>query len=383
MAEPLVNQFGPEIPRSMAGMLAGVVPGFSTNAFMADALQGYDALDLMARGTHLAQVMRQHLPADDAEALALVRQALDQPVDIGSGSLARFVYLPFTCYVAAFGLQQFEAAMDAQHRLTQLFTAEFSIRPFLVQHPQATLDRLQQWVHDPSEHVRRLVSEGTRPRLPWGRRLRAFQRDPSPVLALLAQLKDDPSLYVRRSVANNLNDIGKDHPDLLVQTVAGWLQDGTLGATGAARAADTVRTQRLWLATHALRSLVKAGHRGALAVLGHGERADVGVTDVALAPSAPVIGGSVRVTCTVRNPTSAAQRLMLDMRVHYCKADGTARPKVFKLKQVVLAAGESVALGKTLSLRQMTTRTHHTGCHAVDLLVNGDAHPLGHFQLRP
>lgn len=380
MAEPLVNQFGPEIPRKIAGMLAGVVPGFAVEAFMADALRGYDILDLMARGTHLAKVMRQHLPADEGEALAMVRLAIDQPVDCGTGSLARFLYLPYTCYVSVLGLRHFEAAMDAQHRLTQLFTAEFSIRPFLMQFPQATLERLQQWVHDPSEHVRRLVSEGTRPRLPWRSRLRAFQRDPSPVLALLTQLKDDPSLYVRRSVANNLNDIGKDLPDLLVQTVAHWLHDSPAEPSDAA---EEVHAQRRWLASHALRSLVKAGHRGALAVLGHGERADVGVTDIALAPAAPVIGGSVRVTCTVRNPTPAAQPLMLDLRVHYCKADGTARPKVFKLKQVALAAGESVPIGKTLSLLQMTTRTHHAGRHVVELLLNGDAHLLGHFQLLP
>lgn len=375
MAEPLVKQFGPDIPRKIGLMMAAVVPGFSADAFVADALKGYEALELMARGSHLAHVLRPYLPENNAEALACVRLAVDEPVDCGSGSLARFLYLPFTCYVAEYGLTEFESAMAAQYRLTQLFTAEFSIRPFLERYPQPTLERLREWAHDPNEHVRRLVSEGTRPRLPWGRRLRAFQRDPTPVLALLELVKDDPSLYVRRSVANNLNDIGKDHPDRLVQTVQRWLDDP------AANASESVRAQRRWLATHALRSLVKAGHRDALSVLGHGEQAEVNVTAGQFVPDAPVIGGSVRLTCTVHNPAQVDQPVLIDLRVHYCKADGSTRPKVFKLQQLTLAADSTVTLCKTVSLRQMTTRLHHPGYHRVELLVNGDAWPLGGFTL--
>ena len=375
MAEPLVLQYGPAIPRKIGAMLAGAVPGLSADAFVHDALQGYDALALMARGEHIAHAMRRHLPADDAEALACVRLAAEQPVDCGTESLARFLYLPFTCYVAKYGLTQFDAALDAQHRLTQLFTAEFSIRPFLVQFPQATLDRLHQWASDPSEHVRRLVSEGSRPRLPWGQRLRAFQLDPSPVLALLVKLKDDPSLYVRRSVANNLNDIGKDHPDRVVSTMQRWLDEIPPGAP------DTLRDNRRWLAAHALRSLVKAGHRGALALSGHGETAHVSVSAISFMPLAPRIGGDIRVSCTVHNTLSADQALLVDLRVHYTKADGEARPKVFKLQQFTLPAGGDVTLSKKLSLQQMTTRQHYPGFHRVELLVNGDAHPLGGFDL--
>ncbi len=375
MAEPLVNQYGPDVPRKIASMLAGVVPGFSAEAFLADALRGYDSLDLMARGSHLAKVMRQHLPADDAKAMAMVRLAAEQAVDLGTGSLGRFLYLPFTSYVGMFGLQQFEAAMQAQHRLTQLFTAEFSIRPFLETHPQATLDRLAEWVHDPNEHVRRLVSEGTRPRLPWGRRLRAFQRDPAPVLALLEGLKDDPSLYVRRSVANNLNDIGKDHPQLLIDTTRRWLDELPPNAS------DAQRSQRQWLVAHALRSLVKAAHRDALAVLGHGACSQVQVSNVSFEPLRPCVGGTVRVTFALHNPMHQPQALLVDLKVFYRKVNGLARPKVFKLQQLTLPPGASVTLGKTLSLRQMTTRQHYPGEHRVEVLVNGDAHGLGTFEL--
>ena len=137
----------------------------------------------------------------------------------------------------------------------------FSVKHYLEQHPKATLAQLMAWTRDPSEHVRRLLSEGTRPRLPWASRLPAFQRDPAPVLALLERLKDDPALYVRRSVANNLNDIGKDHPDLLADTARSWLQDAS--------------PERRWIVQHALRSAVKRGEPGALVALGFGAAADV------------------------------------------------------------------------------------------------------------
>jgi 3-methyladenine DNA glycosylase AlkC len=152
-----------------------------------------------------------------------------------------FLFLPHVFFVAEYGLEHFETSMRAQYVLTQRFTAEFSIRRYLERHQAATLGPVsREWSADASEDVRRLVSEGTRPRLPWAPRLRAFQADPRPVLALLERLKDDPSLYVRRSVANNLNDIGKDHPVLLVETATRWMENAT--------------EERRWIIRHALRS---------------------------------------------------------------------------------------------------------------------------------
>jgi 3-methyladenine DNA glycosylase AlkC len=279
--------------------------------------------------------------------------------------MASFFFLPHVNFVALFGLDHFEPAMRAQHALTQRFTAEFSIRPFLERHESATLVRLTEWAADPSEHVRRLVSEGTRPRLPWAGRLRRFQADPTPVLALLERLKDDPSEYVRRSVANNLNDIGKDHPDLLVRVAKRWLVDAG--------------EQRRALVRHALRSLVKAGHPGALRVLGYGREADVECRDVTFAPARVANGGKVTITFAVANGASRRQRVLVDLRVHFVKSTGRATPKVFKLKTMDLAPGEHAAIRKTISLAPMTTRKHYAGKHIVDVLVNGRVTPLGAF----
>jgi 3-methyladenine DNA glycosylase AlkC len=248
-----------------------------------------------------------------------------------------------------------------------LFTAEFSIRAFLEAHPEQTLARLRQWTCDPSHHVRRLVSEGTRPRLPWAPRLRAFQKDPRPVVELLELLKDDTELYVRRSVANNLNDIGKDHPELLTAIARRWLR----GASD----------QRRWIVNHALRSAVKRADAGALGALGYGGKAAVKLRHVNIDPPVARIGGTVRIGFELCNAGRKPQRVMADLVVHFVKSRGTGA-KTFKLKALELAPGERLLLGKTISLRQLTTRKHHAGEHRIEALLNGQRVPLGKFQLR-
>lgn len=343
-------------------------PAFDSAAFLTDALDGYEALDLMARGRHLAHSMRRHLPTDYEAAVDIMLASVEASVPpVPGNAMAPFFYLAHTCLVSEFGLGHFEVSMRAQHLLTQRFTAEFSIRPFLQHHTQATLERLTHWATDPNHHVRRLVSEGTRPRLPWGQRLRAFQLDPSPVLPLLERLKDDPELYVRRSVANNLNDIGKDHPTVLVDTTRRWLQ----GAS----------PERRWLVEHALRFAIKRGDAGALAVLGFGARAEVALAMARVEPAVAYVGGWVKVSFELCNTQAQPQDMLVDFCIHYVKANGTTSPKVFKLKTATLAPGEAMAFTKRVSLAPMTTRVHHPGTHRVDVVVNGTPLPLGCFEL--
>ena len=368
MAEPLVAQYGPDVPQAIARMVAAVHPRFDVDAFLHDALSGYDALALMPRGKHIARALHKHLPADYGEAVRILLASVDQPHGRAPGlSLASFLFLPHTVFVAEFGLAHFDVSMQAQHALTQRFTAEFSIRPFLQKHTEATMERLTEWTRDPSEHVRRLVSEGTRPRLPWASRLPAFQRDPAPVLALLERLKDDPALYVRRSVANNLNDIGKDHPGVLAATANAWLQ----GAT----------PERRWIVQHALRSAVKRGEPGALAALGFGTSAEVVIGQHSISPQRAKVGGKLEVAFDVTNNTAQPQRVLVDFAVHYVKANGQSRAKVFKLKTLDLAAHETQRVGKQISLTEMTTRKHYPGNHQVDAILNGRAQALGSFEL--
>ena len=350
-------------------MIAAVHPRFDSPAFVRECLDGYDDLALLARGWKIADALQAHLPQRYPEAVEILVRSLGPRLDSSQGNgMVPFLYMPHAFFVARYGLDHFEPSMRAQYEITKRFTAEFSIRPFLERHRDATLARLAEWTRDPDPHVRRLVSEGTRPRLPWAPRLRDFQRDPAPVLALLERLKDDPELYVRRSVANNLNDIGKDHPEVLFEVARRW----KAGADA----------NRQWIVRHALRSAVKRGEAGALRALGFGAAsAGLAVARAAITPRKALRGGAVTIAFDVRNAGKRRGRAIVDFRIHFVKASGRAAPKVFKLRAVDLAPGESVRLSKKVSLADLTTRRHHPGRHAVDALLDGKPVPIGSFDL--
>ncbi len=238
-----------------------VHPNFDGKTFQRSALNGLKPLSIMQRGHHLAKALREHLPARYEDAIHILLRSLTPPLtgteDLG---LAVFFYLPHVSFVATYGLDPahnsgrdpFDVSMQAQYELTKRFSAEFSIRPFLIQWPERTLAQLMQWTGDRDPHVRRLCSEGTRPRLPWAARIPAFIKDPRPVLPILETLKDDADLYVRRSVANHIGDIAKDHPRLAFELCERWLD----GAT----------TERKWLLRHAVRHPAKKGVEAALRI---------------------------------------------------------------------------------------------------------------------
>jgi 3-methyladenine DNA glycosylase AlkC len=364
VAEPLKAQFGEAVVRRLAAEIAAVHTPFDARRFQRDALLGFDALELLDRGRHLGSVLHRHLPQDFGAAVDILLATLPA-TRASEGGMASFFYLPHTEFIREHGVPHFAHSMRALHALTQHFTGEFAVRPFFEHHEAATLAQFDEWTRDESEHVRRLVSEGSRTRLPWAARLRAFQKSPAPVLRLLELLRDDPALYVRRSVANNLNDIGKDNPESLFTTVERWMIDAP--------------AERRWIVQHALRSAVKAGHPRALKVLGYGATSRLAVTASAIAPLRPALGTKVVVSCTVTNSSRKTQQAVIDLRVHFVKASGAANVKVFKLAAVNLAPGESQDLRKTISLADLTTRKHYAGVHLVELQVNGVMTPLGSF----
>jgi len=367
VAAPLKDGFGPDVPARIAAMLAAADPAFPAAAFTAEALDGFADLELTGRARHVAAALGRHLPAGFPRAADLVEGSLGPVLPLeGTWGMAPFLYLPHVYWVAEAGLDHPERALALQHALTQRFTAEFSIRAYLLRHPDLTLATLRGWTADPSAHVRRLVSEGTRPRLPWAARLAPFVRDPAPVLPLLEALRDDPAEYVRRSVANNLNDIGKDHPDVLRAVARRW------GGPGAPPA-------RRRLLRHALRSLVRAGDPEALALVGMDVRAEVCVEDLRLDPPAPVIGGHVDIACRVRVRGGPAA-VLVHARVHFAGARGP-RPRTFVMGEARLGPGDEAALRTRVTLRQLTTRRHLPGAHPVEILVNGRVLAEGTFRL--
>lgn len=369
MAAPLKSFYGPEVVDNIGRMVVSAWPSFPRQRFMREALAGYESLELMDRGRHLARVLADHLPQDYPTALAIVLAAAEVPVPRPQQhSMASFLYLPFTEFIRMRGLDHVDESLSAMHRLTQRFTAEFCIRPFLIRHQDRALVQLREWVADPRAAVRRLVSEGTRPRLPWAPRLPAFQSDPGIALPLLESLRDDPSPDVRRSVANHLNDIGKDHPETLVAIARAWHRDAP--------------PERQALLRHALRSLLKAGHPEVLTLLGHAPDAALVVDSPRVKPRRVPANGTVEIGYVVRNPGDVAVSVVADCRVGYVRADGTLSHKVFRLGKFLLAAGESRAVAKRLSLAPLSTRRHYPGRHPVEAQVNGKRSPIGEFLLQ-
>jgi 3-methyladenine DNA glycosylase AlkC len=372
MTTRLKDFFGERVVRAIGEDLTAAHPAFDQAAFVTRSLDGLESLELLARGGLIAEALHEHLPKPFSRAAKVILRSFStgsREIGSGGGPLPEsFRYLPHALFVQRYGLDDFESSMRVQYELTQRFTAESSIRPFLVRYPEQTLARLTSWASDPNVHVRRLVSEGTRPRLPWAPRLRAFQRDPRPVLELLELLKDDPERYVQRSVANNLNDIGKDHPETAVEVCRRWARDAP--------------PERLWIVRHALRSLIKSGHRGALETLGVGRRPRVRIGRVELAPASVELEQELHFSFELSSLSSTPQPLMIDYAVHFVKANGSTSPKTFKLKRLTLEPSDRVLLAGKVSFAKLTTRKHYPGRHRLELSINGVAEPLGEFEVR-
>ncbi len=381
MAEPLKNLFGHEMVHRAATSIAAVFGDFDSAGFTQFALDGFDDLELTPRCRQIARAMADFLPADRGRAIDILIASLGpelencDPADaeptgeceMDDNPMSGFFYMPHGYFVAEHGGDHFERVLAANYEITKRATSEFSIRTPLRDHPHATLEALRTWALDANVHVRRLVSEGTRPRLPWSFHLEQFKVDPAPVVELLELLKDDPVEYVRRSVANNLNDIAKDHPELVIDIARRWWADGD--------------HNRRRLVRHALRTLVKAGNADALEVLGYASNSPAQVAMVSIEPPELEIGGKVRVEVQFVNPSDVVAGALIDLRVHFVKGNGSTSAKTFKGAELELAPGESGVVRKSISVAQQTTRTHHPGEHVVEALVNGSVVALGSFIL--
>ncbi len=356
-----------QLVKQIADRIAVAHPPFERDGFVQAVMTELESLELKARNHFIAAKLREFLPADYPTALAILVEILDEqegrfePIDKAG---LRLMAIP--AFVEIYGSEHPADSLEAMPVITRVSSCEFAIRPLLERHSDLTMERLHHWALDEDEHLRRLASEGSRPRLPWRAPLRGIIADPSPTLALLEKLKDDPSLYVRRSAANHLNDIGKDHPELLLERMEAW-------SAGASK-------ERHWLINHALRSLVKAGDRRALAILGFGE-ANVELSALVVQPAQLQFGNELEFSFSLRNSGDAAQNVMIDFIMRFRKANGATAPKVFKLKKLLLAPGETVILTKTMAIRPISTRRYYPGSQRLEIQVNGAVLGSGDFEL--
>jgi 3-methyladenine DNA glycosylase AlkC len=250
---PLKSLFDDHAIDLIGESFAAVHAPFDARSFRKAALRGLDDLELMPRAAHIARSLSAHLPAAPQALSQVVIAALGPPLQGTAGmGLAPFFYMPHAALISTALIEDYLAGMNANKAITRRFTAEFSIRPYIIRYQDRCLADLAFWAGDGDPHVRRLVSEGSRPRLPWAGRLPAIQRDPSLTLGLLERLKDDPELYVRRSVANHLGDIAKDHPATAFAVCRRWLDE-------IAGAPKPLAAQRRWMIRHAVRLPAKQG----------------------------------------------------------------------------------------------------------------------------
>ena len=361
--------FNPALVNKLAGNITHVWDSFERDAFLEAILPQLESLSFGDRNSLIADSLHKHLPDDFQRAAQTLVNALGpEPASDSLSGFSGFIVMPQCLFTSRYGLDDFDTSINALYEMTKRFTAEGDIRPFIEKYPEETMTFLHKLTQDKSPFARRLASEGTRPRLPLFSRLPKFQRDPLPVIQLLEKLKTDTNLMVRRSVANNLNDIAKDNPDVVVETLSGWQK------TNPSKEMD-------WVISHSLRTLLKDGHPGALRLMGYDSNIEISVSEIHLSDENPAIGDEINFSFTVTSLEDTASKVMIDYIVYFMKANGKQAPKVFKAAKKTLAAGETITITKKHSFQQRSTRKHYSGAHSLEVQINGKKYTRANFEL--
>ncbi len=360
--EPFKNVFSPDLVRCIADHLQTHITKFDRREFESGILETLETLEFKARAQLIADHIHIALPQDHGERARVLYAMLhpdeedhaNQPSD--AHGICGWGVQPLTTVVGQHGLQDFDRSLNLLKEMTKRSSSEFGIRFFLLADQKRALRIMTDWVHDPNRHVRRLVSEGTRPRLPWAMQLPQLMNDPSPMLPILTALRDDEEEYVRRSVANHLNDIAKDHPDLVAELANQWM----VGAD----------PRRQKLLRHACRTLIKQGHTGALAAFGLG-KPFIKLKELTVQTPVVIYGDALKFSAIICSTSSKPQLLVMDYLVHFRKANGQLAAKVFKWTKFTLPPGETRTLSRAHSIRPITTRRYYEGRHELSLRING------------
>lgn len=345
--------------REVASDLDRAAPCFNRTRFLQITLEGLEQRELMDRLRQTSVAVDASLTGDFPAKLKVLRR-------IAKPQANGLIGCWYADFVAQFGRENPALSLPALAYFTEFGSAEFAIREFLIRDQDATLKVMGQWARDTDEHVRRLASEGSRPRLPWGKRLSSLVDDPTPTLTLLHELRDDPSLYVRKSVANHLNDIAKDHPAVVLDTVRQW---------------DRQSPRTAWIIKQGLRTLIKQAHPEALAFMGVGQAARLDPVQFKVHPRRIQLGERITLSLQLTSTATSPQDLLIDYVVHYVKASEDTRAKVFKWTQTRLAPAASIELTKSQLIKDFTTRRHYPGPHRVEIQVNGQRLAQTTFQL--
>jgi len=360
--------FSPDSVAEFAAALVSVDDGFSRSAFEQAVLSRFPELELKARIDCMVTELARFLPDDYPQALDILTAALPPPLDptLPDDDFGAYIWVVPGEYVARFGCtaEHLPRSLEFLRESTKRFSAESAIRPFLRDFPDATIAFAHQCAEDDNYHVRRLASEGTRPLLPWAPRVRL---PATTVIELLDRLHADPTRYVTRSVANSMNDLSKQDPDLVLKTLERWQ-----------RAAKQQPAELGWMVRHSLRTLTKKDHVGALTLLGYPAAPEVGVAALSL-PERVRVGETLNLSFDLKS--MADQKLLVTLRLFFLKNNGRLAPKVFTISKAEFAAGSVNRLSKSVSFRPMTTRVLYPGTHRLEVVVNGQLQCSREFEL--
>jgi 3-methyladenine DNA glycosylase AlkC len=356
MAEPLKYMYNPQFFEQLCPILKKHIPMFDEREFIVRVFNNtWPDLELKERVRHLTFVLHHFLPKDFKEAIPLLINLSD---DLRNQGLRvqgfEMMFLPD--YVEIFGRKDPDLALQALVRITMLVSAEFAIRPFLLHHFDETMHQMIKWSTHENAHVRRLSSEGCRPRLPWAMGIPALKSDPTPILSILENLKNDPSEYVRRSVANNLNDIAKDHPDLVISLAKKWR----------GKSAETDK-----IIKHGCRTLLKRGHSHVLNLHRFDPNSKSSISSLSLSGKKIKIGDHLNFGFDFVNRESIPANFRLEYAIDYLTSSGKTSRKVFKITENTLKPGEKVNIRRKQSFKNFTTRKHFKGKHYLTILANG------------
>jgi len=337
-----------------ADALAAVYPAFDRKRYLA-SFSSLEALSMKSRVRLLRDELNHLLPTAYAKALTVLMKA------VKIGRLESFDLWPITEFIQTYGTNDLNISLNALQEITTIFTSEWAIRPFIKKYPKETLEFLLKCARNSDTHVRRLASEGTRPRLPWGERLQNFIKDPSPTFPILEELKFDNELFVRKSVANHINDISKDHPEVSIRLLKKWMGE-----------ADSNNKKKIeWIARHALRTLVKKGHSEALSLLGVSSKVALEVEKFRLNEKKLTMGEKLKFSFSVKSLSDQKQKLIIDYRIHFIRSNGKPSVKVFKLKNLILDPKAQTKIEKVHHIKEVTTRKYYNGPHIIDIQING------------
>ncbi len=360
MKETSVNQnalkhkFNRALLTRMAESLSRHHPEFDSKAFVR-LEKTFEALEMKPRVLAIRDELKRHLPSNFKESLSIILKSLKEE------SLEGFDIWPYAEFVQFYGIEDASLSLNALVEITRVFTSEWAVRPFIRKYRDQTLQFLLECARSSDVNVRRWASEGCRPRLPWGERLNELIQNPKLTLPILEVLKDDPELFVRKSVANHLNDITKDHPEFVVEILTRWNRE-----------ADPGHRQKIeWITRHSLRTLIKAGHSGALRLIGVSTQVKCRLRQLKLNQKKYRLGEKVQISFEVHSLSSRNQKLVVDYVVHYVRANGKKSAKVFKLRSFELGGKEKIQIQKAHPLKQVTVRKHYPGLHEIDIQING------------